>query len=549
MRVKFFNSGIILDREFVTSGSNGEQFSINPSCWYLRHFYNLHGKNKNVTWLMPEFFKIYNFEQALEIIEQDRVDVLCLSMFVWNYDFHIELAQKVKQAWPNIKIVIGGPELTAHKQPGFFDQHPYVDFVVYGDGEQAFAQLLDYFLGVNIDKSDWINIIENNHGSETLYPYRTLRDEQFFSTSPYLEQREFVVESLRYTVDQLKQFYKNQKYKFTVGIEFARGCMYSCTFCDWDQGLTKKVRRSKRNFFKDIDFFHEQDLAISDTDANFGQWDEDIEIFDYALSKYEPTRNFMFQVRNTPKLKKSATEHIIQNQVKHFPGVQWISMQDMDEQVLKNIDRPSVSLSEHYELINKIKSNVSDEKFLQLSIQLILGLPGQNLETATKNIVNTIAATGLKNFTVAVWELLANSPANNKLYQSMYKLKFDRVCYITKGTVEDCDLESLYQLADREGYANSMFTFFKSEIVNSGDFDWWSMQVLKHVYVTINCAPNSLFKNKSIDQIENIINKFVAISKKRIDQQRSLHDPLIAKYNIRLGGHYDQSRRIMYEGW
>lgn len=522
---------------------------INPSYWYLRHFYNLHGRSKDVTWLMPEFFKIYTSDQALEIIQQQQVDILCLSMFVWNYDFHIQLAQKVKTLMPNVKILMGGPELTAHKQPGFFDQHPYVDFVVYGDGEQAFTQLLDYFLGIDVDKSAWVNIVENNHGTETLYPYRTLTDQEFFSNSPYTSQQEFVLETIQYAVDQLPKHYKNQKNTVYVGMEFARGCPYSCTFCDWDQGQTKKIRRGKRDFFKDIDFFYNNDLAISETDANFGQWTQDIEIFDYALSKFDPNRDFRFQVRSTPKLKKSATEYIIENQLKNYGTDQWISMQDMDDQVLMNIDRPSVSLEEHFELINRIKNNVSEEKFLRLSAQLIVGLPGSNLELATKNIVNIIAATGLKNFTVAIWQLLSNSPANNKLYQSMHGLKFDRVCYIANGPVNDCDLESLYRIAAEEGHSNPMFDFLRSEIVQSGNFGWWDMQILRRLYESINNAPPGLFKNKSKDEIEKLINRFVNINRKRIEHQKSLHDPLINKYQIRLIGHYDQSNRTMYDNW
>ena len=171
--------------------------------------------------------------------------------------------------------------------------------------------------------------------------------------------------------------------------------MYSCTFCDWSQNLTKKVIRAKRNFFKDIDFFHKHDIAITDADANFGQYKEDIEIFDYALSKYDPSKNFMFAVKNLPKLKKSASEHIMKLQLERFPITQAIAMQDMDDEVLKNIDRPSISLTEHFNLINRIKEGISVEAVKKLEVQLMIGLPGQNLANSTNNIIEMIHNTGI----------------------------------------------------------------------------------------------------------------------------------------------------------
>ncbi len=79
MKIKFFQNGLITARATLTrvehlkssdqSSENPKVDSrspislyVNPSFWYLRHFYNLHGKNKQIEWLMPEFFKIYDLE-------------------------------------------------------------------------------------------------------------------------------------------------------------------------------------------------------------------------------------------------------------------------------------------------------------------------------------------------------------------------------------------------------------------------------------------------------------------------------------------------------
>jgi hypothetical protein len=571
MKIKFFLNGLVLPRgttsavvqdSLVTLKSSGLDQTpikkdnvgksiplyVNPNYWYLRHFYNLHGKSNSVEWLMPELFKIYNLDECIKIIKDELPDVLCLSMFVWNYNFNLQLACKIKQLWPTMKIIMGGPELIAHKQPGFFVEHPYVDFVVYGDGEQAFTQLIDYFLGIAVDKTQWINIVENQAGKDVVYPYETLSDQLFFSTSPYISQKEFILASLKYNSANLRNYYHDENYNFMIGMEFARGCMYSCTFCDWSQNLTKKVKRGKRDFFKDVDFFYDNDLVFNETDANFGQWDEDLEIFDYALGRYDKSRNFKFVVTNTPKLKKSATEHIVKKQLQYYDGdfLPTVALQDTDDRVLKNIDRPSFSLEEQFELINNIKKDVPREKFANLAIQLIIGLPGQQLDTCVNGVVEIISNTGVSKFTVGLWELLSNSPANDKFYQSVHKLKFEKVFSVNK-IIDNCDLDTFYKDAANNGQTNPLYTCSESVIIKNSHLDWWDILTLHHFYGLVSSTPYLLFENKTRDQIEKIVNRLFKISVAKIQGQKILHEPLINQYNVRLLNFYDSNNRRIWK--
>lgn len=541
MKIKFFTGSPLEFRK------NAAKLYINPSYFYLRHFYRLHGKNDQVEWLMPEFFKIYTIDQALTLIEQEQPHVLGLSMFSGNHDYHLELAKLVKQKMPGIKIVLGGPELTVHKISGFFKSHNYIDFVVYGDGERAFTQLLDYFSGLDQDKSKWTNIVENVGGSELKYPYEGLTDPDFFNSSPYVDQKDFLVECLAYNQTQVANFAKGQKFNFQIGMEFARGCMYACTFCDWGQSLSKKVKRSKRDFYQDIDLFYELDLAFTETDANFGQWDQDLTLFDYALGKYEPSRNFQFVVSNTPKLKTKSIEYIVKKQLAHYNLRQVISMQDMNPDVLKNIDRPSLSLTSYYDLINRIKQELTEEQFQNLGAQLIVGLPGQNVKTMLSDVTDLIHKTGLKNFLVSPWWLLPNSPAGDPLYQKLHRLTIGRVYSVTSATA-DCDLETLYQRASTVGASDLRFSHANT-VIQSGDFEWWDMQTMLYLYQQITATPTHVFKDKSYSQIEKIVNQLFNISKKRIDQQKVLHEPLMSKYSTRITGYYDTSTKTTYSYW
>ena len=92
-----------------------------------------------------------------------------------------------------------------------------------------------------------------------------------------------------------------------IAVEFARGCMYKCAYCDWSQNLTKKVLRRKAEWKLELEFFRDLDVSIRETDANFGSWAEDLAIYDYAKSHYDPNRNFKFLVWNQQNSRRMHT--------------------------------------------------------------------------------------------------------------------------------------------------------------------------------------------------------------------------------------------------
>ncbi|NMC19920.1 MAG: radical SAM protein, partial [Thermogutta sp.] len=75
-------------------------------------------------------------------IADRRPDVLGLSCYLWNIERSLFLAQQVKQLLPNVRVVLGGPEITPDN--AWVLEHPAVDYAVMGEGEQTFAELLGY---------------------------------------------------------------------------------------------------------------------------------------------------------------------------------------------------------------------------------------------------------------------------------------------------------------------------------------------------------------------------------------------------------------------
>lgn len=71
-----------------------------------------------------------------------RPDVVAASVLCWNARAVYDVCRLVREALPATKIVLGGPEVGPVAED-VLREHPYVDAVVRGEGEETFADVLD----------------------------------------------------------------------------------------------------------------------------------------------------------------------------------------------------------------------------------------------------------------------------------------------------------------------------------------------------------------------------------------------------------------------
>jgi len=421
MRIKFLANGPLThgsfgygDEESGKSSTAG-RVVINMSYFMMKHYHTLHGKYQP-TWLIQEFLVSKTASEQVDELIKDRVDLLLLSVFVWNMELQMEIAKLYRERVPHGRVVAGGPQLTAHKDGDFFKKHPYIDFVVYGDGEQALSNIIDYL--ATGEREPWVNTVENIEGMARLWPFEALRDEKYWSTSPYLTQKQFIRDSIASL--RTHGFGPSQ---IMIAIEFARGCMYKCAYCDWSQNLTKKVLRRKAEWKLELEFFRDLDVSIRETDANFGSWAEDLAIYDYAKSLYDPNRNFKFLVWNTAKLKKNAHHFMIGNAETYGKRVVF-SFEDTEKGPLEAMDRPSLSWQQHQDMISKVRHRLGKERFEGLATaELMLGMPEQSIGTFKENF-KKILGEGITDVILSHWAILPNSPGADPEYLKRYGVEF-----------------------------------------------------------------------------------------------------------------------------
>lgn len=418
MRFKFIGNHFHTDA--LVGQSREERCVLNMAFFFIKHFYDLHGQNKKINWLDPEIVCLKSYHNQMQDLIKESPDLLALSIFIWNAKLQFKIAKNYKKKNPNSIIIMGGPQLTAHKDENFFKKFPFVDYVIYGDGEKAMQKIIDYESGILKTTDEFVNTITNKNQIYQKYPYEQINDHLYLSTSPYLNQKGLIEKYIKKLEDN-----GIGRDNIKIAIEFARGCMYTCTFCNWSQMLDTRVKRRSSNWRDELNFFKELDVSIRETDANFGQWKEDLEIFDYANKLYDSTKNFNFIPKHTPRDKKSAGFYIISEVIKkHYDKVfQVISFQDINDKVLEAIDRPTKIFEENIIFVKNLKKEVGADISNIILAQLMVGLPGQTFDsfcTTVKNIWNTQE---FKRFGLQHWEFLPNSPAGDPQYVKKYEIK------------------------------------------------------------------------------------------------------------------------------
>lgn len=527
MKIKFVSNAPNLEITPLPTGKI-RPTAINGAYFYIKAYYMLHGKNPDVEWLPCDFVMFDSVEDQARNIVDEGADIVGLSVYVWNEDIQFALAREIKRLKPETIMVLGGPQLAVHKDPDpFFEEHPYVDYVGYGDGEVAFQLLIDRISGYLPKDAPLVNMIENLRPGHKLWPYEMVSDDQYLSTSSFLLQKDEVRDSIDYIVKR-----GIPRKNIMLAIEFARGCMYSCAFCDWSQNLTKKVKRRKHDWRAELDFFCELDLKLRETDANFGQWDEDIKIFDYANSLYKPDRNFQLRIYNTPKLKKEATFYIQTTQAKLFGFRMIVSLQDINEEVLNNIDRPSISWEEHQKLITRMLA-VAPERQDIMGVQLIIGLPGQTYESIV-NMLIELYKLGVRYYDAFAWSYLENSPAADPGYQRFHKIKWMDVYFANKGKITVDSIEDTWNTLANGVYNPVEWTKMKLVVGHRtmGIKDMMKAQLWKQYFETY-------IRNGTIDSTEKLLELKPDMDQRvetEIEDTFKVIEPLIDKHGIAIYG-------------
>ncbi len=89
---------------------------------------------------------LYHTDEVGRILAQyDSPSVAAFSVSMWNEQLNLRVAEAVKGLYPDCLIVFGGPNVPHHPQ-AYFQDHPFIDVAVRGEGEESFSEILTRFM-------------------------------------------------------------------------------------------------------------------------------------------------------------------------------------------------------------------------------------------------------------------------------------------------------------------------------------------------------------------------------------------------------------------
>ena len=193
----------------VLSTLNSKFIHSSLALRYLKAYGEAHGQAYDIV----EYTINMPVLHILSDITEHDIDVLGFACYIWNIEMTLHVVDMVKAVRPDIKIVLGGPEVSFTADE-LLERCPNIDYIVQGEGEEAFHALVTALqLG--------------NDGLDPVIPgVRGRRDGSILGSAEVVEVRDLSTIPFPYTEEDMEDL----EHKI-IYYESSRGCPFSCQYC------------------------------------------------------------------------------------------------------------------------------------------------------------------------------------------------------------------------------------------------------------------------------------------------------------------------------
>lgn len=333
-------------------GINAKYIHSNLAIHYLKAY----AKEYDSFITLKEFTINQYTEDILLKIYKEKPDFIGFSCYIWNMSMVLELSAELKKILPGIKVWLGGPEVSFDAKAQL-STHPFVDGIMYGEGEETFLQVLHYYMGKTDSLSQIKGIAYRVSGTQKegiiLNP---AREEMDLSLVPFAYE----------DINEL-----NHK---IIYYETSRGCPYSCSYCL--SSVDKKVRlRDIELVKKELGIFLEHKVPqVKFVDRTFNcNHKHALAIWQFIKDHDNGVTNFHFEIsadilnEEEIKLLNSMRTGLVQLE---------IGVQSTNEETIKAITR-------HMDLdkLKRVVAKIQEGNNIHQHLDLIAGLPYEDFNT------------------------------------------------------------------------------------------------------------------------------------------------------------------------
>lgn len=287
-------------------------------------------------------------------------DILGFSCYIWNIESTLELCSNLRKILPEVKIILGGPEVSFDAEKIMAD-HPYIDYIVRGEGEVTFRELLEKLLQLS----------SKTNPADILIPGLTARvGEQILSgpERPLIANLDDIPSPFLEGSNTGEDFANKLVY-----YESCRGCPFNCQYClsSTFRGVrTFSIERIKADLRKLIKAGVGK-VKFVDRTFNFDPAHA-LEILRFLLESPQKT-TFHFEI----------TAHLLSDEIlellKEAPVGLFqfeIGVQSTHQPTLRAIKR-----ADDFARLQEVVRVVAGYRNIHLHLDLIAGLPGEDYAT------------------------------------------------------------------------------------------------------------------------------------------------------------------------
>lgn len=156
--------------------------------------------------LMREFTINDTVARAAAELYETHAELYAFSCYIWNIEFVSKVCRILKQASPQTKILLGGPEVS-YDAPAFMEENEFADYIICGEGEISVCELAN-----GTDEAEIGGLVYRKDGKTVQNPIKIIEK---LAELPRI-----------YDEDELAEFANKILY-----YETSRGCPYKCSYC------------------------------------------------------------------------------------------------------------------------------------------------------------------------------------------------------------------------------------------------------------------------------------------------------------------------------
>ena len=304
-----------------------------------------------------------------------------LEVHIWNRQFVFELGELLRKVLTGCFLMLGGPEVM-FRPVIVFNEAPFADFIVCGEGEEAVAQFLEQLTlfekeGVKDILSDTFQSIARENISlwKALMPQGIgCRDEAGIITVPDTPLVFKDLDKLPFPYPDLDEVVAQHK---IVYYEASRGCPFHCAYCL--SGISHSVRRRSLNLvLADMDRFMQAGVSLVKFVDRTYNLDENyyFPMMQY-LAEADTKTSFHFEIK--ADMLSSGVVKFLQTIPKGRFQLE-IGVQSTDPEVLQVIGR-----NDDWEQLKENVTALLKNGNIHIHTDLIAGLPLQDMKSFARS--------------------------------------------------------------------------------------------------------------------------------------------------------------------